>query len=349
MKTINNTYNSLYDHLHPDIIIRDVEHFLQTQLNGVITPYNSYVNRVYGIQDEEDNRFIVKYYRPGRWSLKAIQDEHQFLFDCAKAEIPVVTPIYGAIHPERNTNHQPVTISTSMVNAAPISDQSQLYFSLFPLKAGRTFDISQDEDWIRLGALIGRLHKTGSTKIAKHRIICSTELIQTYANYLVNLTVITPTYLNTFKSICRDAIKLIEPLFDSVKLQRIHGDCHRGNILDRPSEGLQLIDFDDMMTGPAVQDLWLLLPDHADAAYKEISLLLEGYTTFSFFHEKTLELIEPLRFIRIIYYLTWCAQQKDDFKFQQNYPEWGSDAFWLKEIEDLETQLTIIKKQKGSF
>ena len=72
-----------------------------------------------------------------------------------------------------------------------------------------------------------------------------------------------------------------------------------------------IIDFDDMMIGPPVQDLWLLLPDQADQCRRELDLLVRGYEMFRKFDVSTLRLIEPLRAMRIIYYLAWCSTQID--------------------------------------
>jgi len=104
-----------------------------------------------------------------------------------------------------------------------------------------------------------------------------------------------------------------------------------------------IIDFDDMMVGPPVQDMWLLLPDHAENCRHELNLLLTGHNQFGDFEEHTLRLIEPLRAMRIIYYLAWCSTQINDYKFRSMYPEWDTDAFWQREINDLTHQLQIIR------
>src|SRR3989304_4477578 len=52
---------------------------------------------------------------------------------------------------------------------------------------------------------------------------------------------------------------LIEPWFDQVPYQPIHGDCHLGNVL-WGTQGPLLVDFDDMVRGPCVQDLWVIVP-----------------------------------------------------------------------------------------
>lgn len=106
-----------------------------------------------------------------------------------------------------------------------------------------------------------------------------------------------------------------------------------------------VIDFDDMMTGPPIQDLWLLLPEHAEKCRQEIALILEGYEMFRKFDRQTLKLIEPLRTMRIIYFLAWCSRQANDYKFKTNFPDWGSDRFWQQEINDLQRQLNRVKTQ----
>jgi Ser/Thr protein kinase RdoA (MazF antagonist) len=116
------------------------------------------------------------------------------------------------------------------------------------------------------------------------------------------------------------------------------------NFLHRPGEGIMVIDFDDMLTGPPIQDLWLLLPDHAVKCRREIQLLLQGYEQFREFDDRTLKLIEPLRAMRIIYFLAWCSRQSSDYKFRTLFPDWGNEIFWQTEIKDLEQQLAVIKK-----
>ena len=39
-------------------------------------------------------------------------------------------------------------------------------------------------------------------------------------------------------------------------MQRIHGDCHSGNILWR-DETAHFVDLDDCVMGPAIQDVWM--------------------------------------------------------------------------------------------
>jgi Ser/Thr protein kinase RdoA (MazF antagonist) len=93
-----------------------------------------------------------------------------------------------------------------------------------------------------------------------------------------------------------------------------------------------------MAIGPAVQDLWLILPDRLSRARVEMELLLEGYETFLGFPHETLQLVEPLRAMRFIHYTAWCARQKADGGFARLAPGWGAADFWRQELSDLESQ-----------
>jgi Ser/Thr protein kinase RdoA (MazF antagonist) len=219
-------------------------------------------------------------------------------------------------------------------------------FALYPRKGGRSFDAESGEDWVRLGALVGRLHAVGARGQAGHRLACVPEAsTAVFLEELESAGVVPAKHAAEFFGLAREALSGIAPLFSGVGLQRIHGDCHRGNILDRPGEGLLLIDFDDMMRGPPVQDLWLLLPDRARSSRRELELVLEGYEAFHPFEHSTLRLIEPLRLMRLLYYLAWSARQRGDLRFRESNPNWGSEAFWIKEIEDLRDQLTAIEEE----
>ena len=144
----------------------------------------------------------------------------------------------------------------------------------------------------------------------------------------------------------RDELDQLKPIAgqlketqDSLQRQQLHS-FH--DILDRMDDGLLIIDFDDMAMAPPVQDIWLLLPDRVDKSSLEINLFIEGYERFRQFNRKSLKCIEPLRAMRMIYFLAWCSRQTMDFVFKRNFPDWGSDQFWQKEINDLREQLGFV-------
>ena len=53
--------------LHPDTIM-DALFEQGIRVDSGLTPLNSYENRVYQFQDEDRRRFVVKFYRPERWT-----------------------------------------------------------------------------------------------------------------------------------------------------------------------------------------------------------------------------------------------------------------------------------------
>jgi Ser/Thr protein kinase RdoA (MazF antagonist) len=318
-------YDGGFDELTPEICLEAVEAALDTRLDGTLSSYPSYVNRVYGLTDENGTDLVAKFYRPGRWSAEAIREEHRFLLDCAEADIPVVVPIEN--------------VAGERLSSVHIDEAAPVHFAVFPKMGGRSFDPETDDAWLRLGGIIGRVHLAGRAGSATHRPVCLPDsLTGGYVRELVSQGVVHPDVQSEFEDLCRETIERIGPLFAGTDLQRVHGDCHRGNFLDRLDEGLLVIDFDDMMIGPPVHDIWLMLPDHLEESRREINLLLEGYDRFCDFDMASLKLVEPLRFMRMIYFLTWRARQRHDHWFAHAFPDWGGKQFWIKEVEDLRLQ-----------
>jgi len=320
-----------FKHLTPEVLLDLVEKAYSVPMTGLTIPLPSYINRVYELQARRGERIIAKFYRPGRWSRTALEDEHQFLADCAAAEIPVVCPL---VLPGGDT----------------LAEADGGFFALFPKKSGREFEINTGDDLRRVGSLIARIHLVGQERVPNDRVVLSPEKATSNdLDFLIHGGFITPEHRSAFADLTSRIIENISGLFHEEHFIRIHGDCHRGNLLDRPGEGLMAIDFDDMMLGPPVQDLWMLLPDHAGRSRREIDLLLDGYEQFREFDYSSLTLIEPLRFMRIIYYLTWCARQLDDHDFRANHPDWGSETFWQREISDISHQFQVIMEHKVAW
>lgn len=309
-----------FSNLTPNLVLELVEQATQRHCTNLCRPLTSYINRVYETEMEDGDWIVIKFYRPGRWSLTALQDEHDFVSELVEAEIPVVAPIQDM---DGNTLHC----------------QHGMYYTIFPKRGGRALDEPSEAQWLEVGRLIARVHSIGADHSAKSRIQMSpAHSTEDQIVYLLDHHFENDGIRRSFEQTVDDILDLIEPLFDEASLLRIHGDCHKNNILCRPDEPLTLIDFDDMAEGPAVQDFWMLLPGHLKDSQRELNLFLEGYETFRPFNRATLRLIEPLRFMRMIHYLAWCARQKDDGGFARLSPDWGSDAFWRQEIQDLRIQ-----------
>ena len=333
-----------FDALSPALVLEAVEAAYGIVPDGSLTPYSSYVNRVYGLRDENGSEYVVKFYRPGRWTEKAILEEHLFLADCAKAELPVVAPLEDA-----NGQTLPaVEIEADDEDRAQGSSQSAaledppgaFFFALFPKRGGRSFDAESESDWLRLGGLAGRLHQVGARRQAPARSRLGPELA--LANLSIVEPLVHPEFRAEFSETCRGILDSTSGQVAALRSLRIHGDLHRGNILERPGEGLLLLDFDDMMTGPPVQDLWLLLPGHAEDCAKELSLLVEGYSEFSELEAGSVAVIEVLRFYRMLHFLAWRSLQRDDKWFRRDFPDWGGRSFWIRELEDFRDQSRIV-------
>ena len=326
-----------FDLLTPYVAVQAIESVIETPVDGALTGYPSYVNRVYGFGGEDGRQYIAKFYRPGRWSWEAIEEEHRLVAACAALELPVVAPLAAA---DGETLHA--------VTAVTRAAEQEFSFAVYPKRSGRNFDADRDQDWLRIGALVGRLHVALAGGTAAHRLTCTPQAATArFIDELSRAGVVPPDAAAEFFDLANGAVERFAPLFEGVPLQPVHGDCHRGNILDRTADGLLLIDFDDLMIGPAVQDLWLLLPGRVGDSRRELALLLEGYEQFRPFDWSNLRLIEPLRLMRMIYYLAWSALQRHDLRFRESFPQWGGAAFWAQEIEDLRTQLRVIEAELG--
>lgn len=306
--------------LGPDRVLTLVEKALDVRCNNLFRPLNSYINRVFEIETVDKERLIVKFYRPGRWSKEAIQDEHDFLLDLSSQEIPVIAPL-------------------TLTSNSTLENIGNLYFSVFPKCGGRNVDEFDDEQWLQLGRLLGRVHEIGQMRPATNRITMSPQVsTRMQLDYLLAAQCVPEELKPLLQQGVEDIIADITPLFDETKNIRLHGDCHFANVIHRPGESFYLIDFDDMVMGQAVQDLWMLLPGDLDDAFVELDLLLEGYESFRPFDRRTLKLIEPLRAMRFIHYMAWCAHQVEEDGLTKAIDGFGTREYWQKEIADLVDQ-----------
>lgn len=312
--------------LTPDKVLDVVEGATRQRCTGVIRPLPSYINRVYMVELDSGEHVVAKFYRPGRWQRDAILDEHAFVRACAEEEIPVIAPLLFA-------------------DGGTLGDADGIAFALFPRRGGRPIEPADPGDalWGRLGALLARVHRVGERAPAPARLTLH-PLTATTADldYLLDNGFLDDRETARLEAFGCSLLDAIVPLFEGAETIRLHGDCQHTNILERPDTGVFLIDFDDMMNGPPVQDVWMLLPGRPAESREELEQLIEGYETFRAFDRRSVRLIEPLRAMRMTYYLAWCARQAGDAAFLQNHPDWGTRAFWAKELTELETQLGTI-------
>ena len=126
--------------LHPDTIM-DALFEQGIRVDSGLTPLNSYENRVYQFQDEDRRRFVVKFYRPERWTADQILEEHQFALQLVNDEVPVAAPV--AFNSQTLLNHQ------------------GFYFAVFPSVGGRQFEADNIDQMEAVGRYLGRMHQTG--------------------------------------------------------------------------------------------------------------------------------------------------------------------------------------------
>jgi Ser/Thr protein kinase RdoA (MazF antagonist) len=136
-----------------------------------------------------------------------------------------------------------------------------------------------------------------------------------------------------------------------IRMLRLHGDCHPGNILWTPLEaaasagpGPHFVDLDDARMGPAVQDLWMLLSGDRSQRTRQLGALVDGYEQFREFDRDELTLIEPLRTLRLIHYSAWLARRWSDPTFPVNFPWFGSSDYWQGQVQMLVEQCEAMQE-----
>jgi Ser/Thr protein kinase RdoA (MazF antagonist) len=317
--------------LTPERVLQAVE-AAGLQCTGRCMALGSFENRVYDVELETDGekgrRVIAKFYRPGRWSEAQILEEHRFLLDLVAAEIPAVQPL-----------EFPGGGTLRAVPAVGIS------YSIFPKVGGRAPDELSDEQLVRIGRLLARIHNVGSAGSAPNRVRLD---VATYGRanlkFLVEGKALPPDLGARYREVCEKIFERLEPDLLRRSVQRIHGDCHLGNLLWN-SQGPFFLDFDDMLRGPAVQDVWLLVPGRDEEALRQREVLLEGYSEMRAFDRSELALIEGLRALRFVHYSAWLARRWQDPAFPLAFPQFGKPLYWEKELRDLETQLVLMSPE----
>ena len=301
--------------LTPDRVLDAVE-VGGLRSTGRCLPLRAFENRVYEVELADERRLVVKFYRPGRWSRETILDEHRFLLELAAAEVPAVAPL-------------------DLGNGATLNDAHGIFYAAFPKVRGRTLDELAAEGRRRIGRTIGRMHAVGAAHPAPHRPRLSVErYIHEPLEVLLQGHFMPENMGPRYRDVAlRIADAVAEPLA-AAGAQRIHGDLHWGNII-WAADGPILVDFDDCLMGPPVQDLWLLARGHDEEARQAREDLLEGYELFREFDRSTLALAEPLRALRIVYMSGWIARRWEDPSFPQAFPNFRDHRYWSEEYEAL--------------
>ena len=150
---------------------------------------------------------------------------------------------------------------------------------------------------------------------------------------------------DSYTAVTEFLLDSVEQAFEAVgdyREFRIHGDCHLGNTLWTDA-GPHFVDLGDCVNGPAVQDLWMLLSgDDADQS-TQLDDILEGYEMFHHFDTRELQLIEPLRALRMIHYSAWMARRWSDPAFPLAFPWLAENRYWEEHVLNLKEQLAAVQ------
>lgn len=298
--------------------------------DGRILQLNSYENRVFQVFLEDGRAVVAKFYRPGRWSDAQILEEHAFALELAAAEVPVVAPL-----------RLDVADAAARVDGGTLAHFEGHRFTVAPRCAGREPELDDPEVLRRIGGFIGRLHAVGRQRRFEHRHWLDARADGRRAlGLLVAGGFVPPPELPAWRDAAERALALVEAAFDAAQplaTLRLHGDCHIGNVLWR--DGLpNVVDLDDAMQGPAVQDLWMLVSGDATSMAQQLNTLLDGYEQFSEFDDRERRLIEPLRTLRMLRHAAWLAERWSDPTFPLNFPFFGSAAYWNQQTTQLREQ-----------
>ncbi|CAM3150811.1 serine/threonine protein kinase [Vibrio tubiashii] len=310
-----------FDALTPDFMWYALESIGIRAESGFLA-LNSYENRVYQFTDEERQRYVVKFYRPERWSLEQIQEEHDFTLELIESEIPVAPP--------------------TVINGQTLHQYQGYLFALFASVGGRQFEVDNLEQLEGVGRFLGRIHKVGSKQVFQHRPTIGLEEYVYQPRKLLEQSQFIPMHLeNAFFNDLDLLIKSLENHWDdSTSLIRLHGDCHPGNILWR--DGPMFVDLDDSRNGPAIQDLWMLLNGERADKLMQLDILLEAYQEFNDFNSNELKLIEPLRGLRMVHYMAWLAKRWQDPAFPLAFPWFNDPKYWESQVLAFKEQISAL-------
>ena len=326
-----------FEHLTPQAVL-DALDGVGVRGDGRLIQLNSYENRVFQVFLEDGEVVVAKFYRPGRWSDAQILEEHAFALELAQAEVPVVAPLVLA---------DSQTLAHATIAGHPFR------LAVSPRRSGHGPELDDPATLRWLGRFVARLHLVGEQRtFASRRHLTAQTFGHDAMARLLAADVIPPAQLPGWESACRQALAMVDAAQAATPAAslRLHGDCHPGNILWRPVElgdahghgphhGPHIVDLDDAVTGPAIQDLWMLLSGDAQAMRAQISAVLAGYRQIRDFDTRELALIEPLRTLRMVHHSAWLAERWSDPAFPAAFPWFGDASYWGQQTTQLREQI----------
>jgi len=313
-----------YSSLSPDLILNAIESLGQ-HCSGSLLALNSYENRVYQVGMDDGAPLIAKFYRPERWSDAAILEEHQFSAELLSYEIPVIAPL--------------------VIADATLHHYEGFRFALFPRMGGRALELDNPDHLEWMGRFIGRFHAVSATRKFQHRMTLN---VESYAvvpyQFLLNNDFIPESIRHNYCLVMDNLITIMQEILATVghiDHIRLHGDCHAGNILWHDARP-HIVDLDDCLMGPAIQDIWMLLSGNASQMNMQLDKILDGYCEFHDYNPAELHLIETLRTLRMIHYSGWLAKRWEDPAFPLNFPWFHTPRYWENHLQHLKEQEELL-------
>jgi len=314
-----------YEGLDPDTMLRAID---STGLvtDGRLLALNSYENRVYQAGVEDADPVIVKFYRPQRWTDEQILEEHAFALELDEAEVPLIPP--------------------ALIDGRTLFENAGFRFALFRRQGGHAPEL-EDRDTLRwLGRFIGRIHAIGGSRPFLHRpALTPAAFGRDSVGFLQSGHWVPPHLENAFGSLAEDLMTHIDAAFERAgkfRSIRLHGDLHPGNLLWR--DGPFFVDLDDCRSGPAIQDLWMLISGERHEKENQLQTILEGYLQFCDFDRAELQLVEALRTLRMLHHAAWLARRWEDPAFPVAFPWFDDGRYWEDLVLGLREQLSAMQE-----
>jgi Ser/Thr protein kinase RdoA (MazF antagonist) len=310
--------------LTPDAVMGTAE-TLGLEPDGRQFALNSYENRVYRVGRHEAAPVVMKFYRAGRWTDAQILEEHRFALELAGQEIPVAPPL--------------------RLGGETLHRVEGFRVGVFELCAGVAPELDAPGARELLGRTLARVHAVGARAPFVHRLSLTRRQWGERARQVLADSPLFPAHMQgRFDEVSSELLRRIADAFGAaapLEMIRVHGDCHLGNILWQP-RGPLLVDLDDCVNAPRIQDLWMFLSGNAAEQARQWSEIMEGYAQFGSLAHRELQLIEPLRAVRMLNHAAWIAERWPDPAFPRAFPWAGQPRFWEGYVGDLMQQCELL-------
>jgi Ser/Thr protein kinase RdoA (MazF antagonist) len=294
--------------------------------DGRLLALNSYENRVYQVWLDDGSRVVAKFYRPQRWTDAQILEEHAFVIELADRDIPVVAP-------------------TSVAGDATLHAFGGFRFAVYPQHGGRAPELEDRATLEWMGRFIGRMHALGAVRpFVVRPALDIASFGEEPRAFLLSHGFIPEDLRPAYEAVVAqalDGVRRCQLRAGDVRALRLHGDCHAGNVL-WTDVGPHFVDFDDCRSGPAMQDLWMLLSGERPDMTRQLAAVLAGYERFYDFDRRELHLVEALRTLRLVHYAAWLARRWDDPAFPAAFPWFNTQRYWQDRILELREQVALM-------